>query len=52
MGLLSRLFGKKPENKGPRKRMCIQCGSILPEHVHWCPIGTELEARAKKPEAS
>lgn len=51
MGILSRLFRKRPANKGPRKRMCIQCGAILPDHVHWCPIVAEQEARAKKAQA-
>jgi len=48
MGLLSKLFGKQPEAKGPRKRMCIQCGAILPEHVDWCPIGSEAGGKQKQ----
>jgi hypothetical protein len=46
MGLFSNLFGKQPEAEAPRKRMCIQCGEILPKHVDWCPI--EAEAKAKE----
>ncbi len=46
MGLLAKLLRKQPESKAPRKRMCIQCGGILPNHLDWCPV----EAMAKDSE--
>ncbi len=48
MGLLSKLFSKQPQAKGPRQRMCIQCGAILPAHLGWCPIGSEANRKKEQ----
>ena len=48
MGLLSKLFAKKPETAAPRKRMCIQCGEILPNHVSWCPVETDAKIKEQQ----
>ena len=48
MGLLSNLLGKKSETTAPRKRMCIQCGEILPNHVDWCPVEGEAKGEEQQ----